>query len=266
MTERRLDVWCFGARAGALADAANGLAFTYDEEWLRSGAPPLSQSLPLNGSFTSSAVQAFFGGLLPEGLPRELLGRQLGVSTGNDFGLLEALGGDTAGAVSLLAPGAEPGQPGHDVEWLSDDELEKLIRELPTRPMHADEDGEFRLSLAGVQDKLPVVLNSAGRIGLTKGRTPSTHILKTPIPGLNDTVANEALCPALLAEAGLGPAAARRRLRALSNDAPNAVRDARAELAALGWDSAILDRVVDTVDRRARLLLEIAAPSRAVTR
>ncbi|HWI71648.1 MAG TPA: HipA domain-containing protein, partial [Baekduia sp.] len=36
-----------------------------------------------------------------------------------------------------------------------------------------------------------------GRIGLTTGRAPSTHILKTPIERLDDTVANEALCPAI---------------------------------------------------------------------
>jgi serine/threonine-protein kinase HipA len=63
--------------------------------------------------------------------------------------------------------------------------------------MNADEDGEYRLSLAGVQDKLPVVMAGDGRIGLTKGQTPSTHILKTPIPRLAHTVVNEAFCPAV---------------------------------------------------------------------
>lgn len=69
--------------------------------------------------------------------------------------------------------------------------------------MHADEDGEYRLSLAGVQDKLPVVVGDGGQIGLTKGRTPSTHIIKTPIARLNDTVANEALCLAIGARLGI---------------------------------------------------------------
>jgi hypothetical protein len=69
--------------------------------------------------------------------------------------------------------------------------------------MHADEDGEYRLSLAGAQDKLPVVLRDDGRIGLTKGRTPSTHILKTPIEWLEHTIANEALCLAIGQELGI---------------------------------------------------------------
>ena len=109
--------------------------------------------------------------------------------------MLDALGGDTAGALSLYPPDVTPPPVGHDVEWLDDSALEQVIDELPDRPMHADEDGEYRLSLAGVHDKLPVVVSADGQIGLTRGRTPSTHILKTPIKTLRDTVANEAMCP-----------------------------------------------------------------------
>jgi len=119
------------------------------------------------------------------------------VSAANDFALLAALGGDTAGAISLLAPSERPPPVGRDVQWLGESELATLIDELPSRPLHADEDGEYRLSLAGAQDKLPVVLGADGRIGLTKGRTPSTHILKTSIAGHDGTIANEALCAAI---------------------------------------------------------------------
>ncbi|MGH2891904.1 MAG: HipA domain-containing protein, partial [Solirubrobacteraceae bacterium] len=197
MPQRELGVWCFDELAGTLVDHRDRLEFRYDQNWLASDRPPLSQSLPLSGAFPDSAVGAFFGGLLPEGAPRQLLARRLGVSVDNDFGLLEQLAGDTAGAVSLLAPGAIPGPQGTDVHWLTDDGLADLIEGLPTRPMHAGERGEYRLSLAGVQDKLPVVLDDAGHVGLTKGRTPSTHILKIPIPRLDDTVANEAFCLAV---------------------------------------------------------------------
>ena len=191
-----LEVVCFDRRAGTLSDSPDGLSFTYDPTWIAVGGHPLSQSLPLSGDFGAAQVEAFFGGLLPEGPPRQLLARQLGVSAGNDYGLLERLGGDTAGAVSLLAPGASiPDQPATPrVQWLSEEELAQLIVELPARPMHVDAEGEYRLSLAGVQDKLPVIVGGDGRVGLTEGRTPSTHILKTPIRGLRDTVANEALC------------------------------------------------------------------------
>ena len=197
MAERTLEVWCFEARAGVLSDEPSGLAFIYAESWRAGGRPRLSHSLPLDGSYRTAAVGAFFGGLLPEGAPRERAARNLGVSAGNDFALLAALGGDMAGAISLLAPGERPVPVGHDVQWLAERELATLIDELPSRPLHADEDGEYRLSLAGAQDKLPVVLGADGRIGLTKGRTPSTHILKTPIADHDGTIANEALCPTI---------------------------------------------------------------------
>lgn len=191
---RSLEAWCSDEHAGTLTDAATGLAFTYTEQWLAAGRAPISQCLPLDGSFGEPDVDAFFGGLLPEAARREQLARLLGVSETGTFSLLEALGGDMAGALSLYPPGVLPTPIGGDVEWLDEAQLEQVIEELPQRPMHADEDGEYRLSLAGVHDKLPVIVDE-GRIGLTKGRTPSTHILKTPIDTLPDTVANEAMCP-----------------------------------------------------------------------
>ncbi len=193
MSSRRLEVFCFEKHAGVLLDEGHEPTFTYDETWLGGGMPPLSQSLPLDGTFDRGAVAAFFAGLLPEGTPRELLARRLGISFDNDFGLLAALAGDTAGAITLLAPGSELTRSG-DVEWLQEAQLGALIEELPNRPMHAGEDGEYRLSLSGVQDKLPVLLGADGRVGLTKGATPSTHIVKTPISRLDGTVVNEAAC------------------------------------------------------------------------
>ncbi len=171
MSGRRLEVFCFDERAGELVDEIDGLTFAYDEAWRGRDRPPLSQSLTLDGAFARGAPAAYFGGLLPEGEPRELLARRLGISADNDFELLQALGGDTAGAISLLEPGLSP-TAGGDVEWLGEAQLGQLVEELPSRPMHADEDGEYRLSLAGVQDKLPVLLGEDGRVGLTKGGTP----------------------------------------------------------------------------------------------
>lgn len=196
MSPRRLEAWCFGAVAGTLEDSAGGLEFSYATAWTAEHRPPLSQSLPLDGTATAGAAAAFFGGLLPEGTPRAVLARQLGVSAENDFSLLVALAGDTAGAISLLPPGEQPAPTtdAEDVAWLTESELAAEIEQLPSRPMHADEDGEYRLSLAGAQDKLPVVVGADGRVGLTQGRTPSTHIMKTPIATLEHTVANEAMC------------------------------------------------------------------------
>jgi serine/threonine-protein kinase HipA len=190
-----LVVWCFDRQAGTLMQSANGMEFAYAAEWVADGMPPLSQSLPLDGRFDAAAAAAFFGGLLPEGEPRRHLARLLGVSESNDYSMLAMIAGDTAGAITLLPQGERPEPVSGDVEWLDDAGLAALLTELPSRPMHVDADGEYRLSLAGAQDKLPVVVDSSGRIGLTRGQTPSTHIIKTPIERLDHTVVNEAFCP-----------------------------------------------------------------------
>lgn len=68
---------------------------------------------------------------------------------------------------------------------------------MPLRPMRAGADG-LRLSLAGAQDKLPVVLDADGmRIGLPLNGSPSSHILKPPIAGVDGSVFNEAFCMTL---------------------------------------------------------------------
>ena len=212
MSPRTLTVACFGQIAGTLHQGNPDMEFAYDDRWVGDGRPPLSQSLPLDGNFAPGAAEAFFGGLLPEGAIRETLARKLGVSVQNSFSLLAELGGDTAGAISVIAPGTPlPGDEDVEVEWLNDRQLAEQIDELPIRPMHADADGEWRLSLAGAQDKLPVVVDDSGRVGLTKGRTPSTHILKTAIERLTGTVANEAFSLALAGRLGLPAATAQPR-------------------------------------------------------
>ncbi len=71
----------------------------------------------------------------------------------------------------------------------------------------------------------------------------------------------------LLSDAGLGRAAARRRLRAMAADAPAAARETCAELARAGWGAPILERLVAIVEERARWLGQAAAaPARAGAR
>jgi len=124
------------------------------------------------------ATRAFFVGLLPEGDKRRLIAQTLHVSRQNDFALLYGIGGECAGAVSLLEPGQQADllPPAQAVRWLDESALIALLNELPRRPMLAGEEG-LRLSLAGAQDKLPVVF-SEGRAGLPLQNTPSSHILK----------------------------------------------------------------------------------------
>jgi serine/threonine-protein kinase HipA len=197
-----LAVWCFDRLAGELRQTTSGMEFAYTAMWVADGMPPLSQSLPLDGRFDSAAAAAFFGGLLPEGEPRRQLARLVGVSDSNDYSMLAMIAGDTAGAITLLPEGEPPRPAGGDVEWLDESDLAEVLTGLPARPMHVDADGDYRLSLAGAQDKLPVVVDDSGRIGLTRGQTPSTHIIKTPIERLDHTIVNEAFCPMVGRELG----------------------------------------------------------------
>ncbi|XOV85994.1 MAG: HipA domain-containing protein [Pseudomonadota bacterium] len=91
-----------------------------------------------------------------------------------------------------------------DGQWLSDDEVVAILNELPRRPMLAGKDG-LRLSLAGAQDKLPVVFDGA-RIGLPLIGAPSSHILKPAFQAVEDRVVSEAFCMALADTTQLKPA------------------------------------------------------------
>jgi serine/threonine-protein kinase HipA len=108
--------------------------------------------------------------------------------------------------------GPAPGRAERPPRWLSEEELGRLLGDLPDRPLLAtiDEEEGFRISLAGAQDKVGVLFDGR-RIGLSRGKPPSTDILKTPIPGVVDPVANEAFCMALAANASLDVARAEPR-------------------------------------------------------
>lgn len=196
---RELEVWLFAGHAGTLALVEGRLSFRYVSDWLtRPDAVALSCSLPLQTEpFDDHAARPFFAGLLPEGNMRRLIAQQLQVSQQNDFALLDRIGGECAGAVTFLEPGQPLPRPAAagEVEWLSDEDVLALLDELPRRPMLAGTDG-LRLSLAGAQDKLPVVVEG-DRIGLPRNGTPSSHILKPAIHAIEDSVTNEGFCLAL---------------------------------------------------------------------
>ena len=194
-----LAVWLFADRVGTLALVDGRLNFSYASEWLSyKDSVTLSASLPLQAeTFDDHKTRPFFAGLLPEGQMRRLIAQQFQVSGQNDFALLDHIGGECAGAVTFLEPGLALPEPSgsDDVQWLSDQEVVATLDELPRRPMLAGKDG-LRLSLAGAQEKLPVIFDGA-RIGLPLNGIPSSHILKPAIHTLEGSVINEGFCMAL---------------------------------------------------------------------
>lgn len=145
-----------------------------------------------------------FGGLLPEEGQRTAIERALGISPDNPFRLLEAIGGDVAGALAFLPEGEEPPQDcsGTAPEPLQDEELAALLDRLPRVPMLAGEGGA-RLSLAGAQTKLPVVLTEGGGIAVPRPGEPTTHLIKPEPERFPGLAANEAFCLALARAIGL---------------------------------------------------------------
>lgn len=192
---RILDVYLHDVFAGQLIqNDSGGLSFTYDVNYVNGNYAPLSLSLPLRKeTFEGDVVRAFFSGLLPDDIVRHRLARYLGVSEKNPFSLLEAIGGECAGALSLYPQEKTPPATSQDdVEILDDKKLQEILDLLKRRPLLAGDDG-LRLSLAGAQDKIAVGLRD-NKIALIRGTTPTTHILKPMIDDIKDSVHNELFC------------------------------------------------------------------------
>jgi serine/threonine-protein kinase HipA len=215
-----LDVYLHSERCGVLERLERGrLSFRYSEQWVEDDRLVLSHSLPLQDEpFDDDTARPYFAGLLPEGEFLRAVARTFHVSAGNAFALLDAIGGECAGAVSLAAAGKGPPEPGPP-RFLDSAELAKLVAELPANPLRVGEDEEgLRLSLAGVQEKLPVIFQG-GKIGITRGDPPSTHIIKLPSPHFDGMTANEALCLELARRSGLDAVQAQARTTALGFEA-----------------------------------------------
>lgn len=202
--KRILDVYLLGETVGTLEQDEHGsMRFTYAPEWLvQTGAIPLSHSLPLREEgFGRNESRGFFAGILPEQRQREVIAKNLGVSAGNDFALLDRIGGECAGAVTFLRRGQEPLEQKEEYRTLSAGELAEILRALPRRPLMAGDEG-VRLSLAGAQEKLAIHRSPQG-ISIPLGGAPSTHILKPAIERFEGLVHNEAFCMRLARVIGL---------------------------------------------------------------
>lgn len=189
---RVLDVYLQGGLAGRLEqDNSGSMRFRYNEAWLSAAsAAPLSHSLPLRKErFSRKECRPFFAGLLPEEDNRKLIAQAFGISDKNDFAILEKIGGECAGAVSLMPPGEHPLAAAARYRQITLDELSALFAELPARPLLAGEEG-MRLSLAGAEGKLVVAMQD-GDFCLPLDGSPSSHILKPPSPHFAGLVENE---------------------------------------------------------------------------
>ncbi len=184
-------------------NSAGAIGFRYEPAWIESGGFPISCSLPLAPDDVSGAdnnAHRFFANLLPEGGVREQLVRDLKIPN-TDFDLLRAIGGECAGALSILPVERSPADD-RDYRPLQEKELTQLITRRGRIQVALPEKRRPRLSLAGAQNKCPVLLRR-GKYYLPEGEAPTSHILKFEVPDYRHVPAYETFSTILAKRIGL---------------------------------------------------------------
>jgi serine/threonine-protein kinase HipA len=208
-----LNVYLNARLVGRLRRESSGaIDFQYDKEWLAwSNAIPVSVSLPLREDrYRGDAVLAVFENLLPDNddIKRRLAERaQAGGA--DAYRLLAAIGRDCIGALQFLPEGVDPGKAGTiDARAVTDQEIADTVSNLARNPLGIGADQEFRISLAGAQEKT-ALLYWKDKWHLPHGTTATTHIIKPQVgmlPNgieLTHSVENEYFCLELVAALGL---------------------------------------------------------------
>lgn len=192
------------------------MEFAYDPAWVASKERrPLSLSLPMNLDglpIRGEKVGYFFDNLLPDSdAIRQRIRNRFRTSTGDAFDLLTAVGKDCAGALQLLPEGQSPtGIYQINVTALDASQVEQELRKAvsPT-PLFRDDDDDFRISIAGAQEKTAFTWHD-GRWCKPHMATPTTHIFKLPLGlvggrqmDMTLSLENEWLCCQFVAEFGI---------------------------------------------------------------
>ena len=208
-----LNVFLNGRLVGRLRrQASAAIDFQYDDSWLAwEQAFPVSLSLPLREDrFIGDPVIAVFDNLLPDNEQiRRRLAERVRAGGYDAYSLLAAVGRDCVGALQFLPDGADPGAAGGIAgRALEDEEIAGILGDLKRTPLGVDESGEFRISLAGAQEKT-ALLYWQDQWQVPHGSTATTHILKPEIGilpngiDLSQSIENEHLCMRLTAAFGL---------------------------------------------------------------
>jgi serine/threonine-protein kinase HipA len=211
-----LNVFLNGRLVGLLRRESTGaIDFHYAREWLDwENTFPVSLSLPLREDrYIGAPVINVFDNLLPDSDPiRRRVAERVGADGTDAYSMLSALGRDCVGALQFLPDGMDPGAVGDTAgRPVSDDEVSELIRNLATAPLGVGDDEDFRISIAGAQEKT-ALLRRDGQWFKPTGTTATTHILKPQIGqlpngvDLSNSVENEYLCLELMRGMGV-PAA-----------------------------------------------------------
>lgn len=208
-----LNVFMNNRHVGRLTRQSSGaIDFTYDDSWLEwEHAIPVSLSLPLRKSrYLGDPVAAVFENLLPDSRPiRTRVAERVGAKGTDAFSLLSKIGRDCVGALQFMPVDDIP-PPATKVEGtpIGEDEIAAMIANLARAPLGIGEDDDFRISIAGAQEKTALLRHEGAWLKPT-GTTPTTHILKPQIGtlpngiDLSNSVENEFYCLRLIGAFGL---------------------------------------------------------------
>lgn len=171
-------------------------SFEYSHDWKIKGFE-LSPYMKFDSIISNNVIKNFIENLLPEGKGREILTNMYHISKNNLFALIQLIGKDTTGALTF---NLEHNTFMTSFREITISELSHRIKDRKNVPI-AIWDGNVRLSVAGVQDKLPITILDK-KFGFGEGELASTHILKFESNDDN-LVLNEYLSLKLASIAGL---------------------------------------------------------------
>lgn len=188
--------------------------FRYDGSWLDwNSAIPVSLSLLLReDAYRGAPVLAVFENLLPDSVAlRQRVAGKVGAEGTDAYSLLAKIGRDCVGALQFLPEDADlDTEDAYRIDGIpvSDQEIEHLLKNLVQAPLGLERDEDFRISVAGAQEKTALLWND-GRWLKPRGTTPTTHLLKTQMGTLPNgldlslSVENEYYCLKLMGAFGL---------------------------------------------------------------
>ena len=171
--------------AGRLEKETSGaFKFQYVKEWLEwEHSFAVSLSLPLRKTaYRGEPVVAVFDNLLPDNPNiRRIVAERTGAGGTDAYSLLEQIGRDCVGAMQFLPDDVQAdarmevrGEP------ITEKEIERILANLARAPLGIDPEHEFRISVAGAQEKTALLFHE-GQWMRPIGTTPTTHILKPQV-------------------------------------------------------------------------------------
>lgn len=201
---QELYVYMNGIQVGILTRAATGnLTFIYCDGWLSwRNARPISISMPLTEvPYSGRIVDSYFDNLLPDNeLIRERIQARFSAPSKKCFDLLSYIGSDCVGALQLLTEPKITDIKKIQAAQITDHEIADLLKHYRTAPLGMDRNFDFRISIAGAQEKTALLMYE-NKWHIPHGITPTSHIIKLPIGkiqpfgiDLSESIENEWLC------------------------------------------------------------------------